>query len=78
MLYLYSDLGTPYGLLVVGIILLVFGVNATITGESRSRFGRVVSRAKDPDEFWQDVTMFYLGGVLLIAYYVHEAYGLPH
>ena len=78
MLYLYSDLRPPYGLLIVGVIFLVFGVNATITGESRSRFGRVVSRTKDPDEFWQDVTMFYVCGVLLIADYAYKTYGIPH
>jgi len=75
---LHLGLRPPYSLLIVAAIFLVFGVAATITGESRSRWGRVISRAKNPEEFWQDVTTFYLCGFLLIADYVYKAYGLSN
>jgi hypothetical protein len=68
-----SDL-RQYTPLIFGVFFLFLGVAATVTGESWSRFGRVISRAKNPKEFWRDVAVSYAGGVVLIAFFVYRVY----
>lgn len=61
-----------YIALVVGIIFLVLGIAAIYTGESWSRFGRVISRAKQPNEFWQDVAIDYIAALGFIGYFLYR------
>jgi hypothetical protein len=56
--------------LLVGIILLVVAVVFTLAGESLEPFGRRVSRAEEPERFWRDVALFYLGAIFYIALYL--------
>jgi hypothetical protein len=57
-------------LLLVGILLLVFAVVFTLTGETVERHRGMVYRAEEPKRFWWDVAWFYLGGIFFIALYL--------
>jgi hypothetical protein len=50
--------------------LLVVAVVFTLAGESLEPFGRRVSRAEEPERFWRDVALFYLGAIFYIALYL--------
>jgi len=69
---LYSLLRPPYIFLIFGIISLSVAVVSTCTGVSWARFGRVIYRAKEPNEFWWDVVTCYLGGVFFIGYFLYK------
>ena len=73
-----SDLKPPYGLLIFGVVSLLLGVIATFTGDAWSRFGRVVRRVNDPNQFWSLVALQYLIGVCFIGYFLCRVYGLSH
>lgn len=67
----------PHSLLylILGVISLSVGVAATFTGVTWARFGRVIYRAKQPKEFWEDVIACYLIGVCFIGYFLFSVYG---
>ena len=71
-----SLLRPPYIFLVLGVIFLFVGVVSTCTGVSWARFGRVIYRDKEPNEFWWDVGVSYLGGVFFIGVFIYRLYGL--
>jgi len=65
----------PYFYLILGIISLIVGVVSTCTGVVWARFGRVIYRAKQPKEFWEDVVACYLIGLCFIGYFLYQVYG---
>ena len=69
---------SSYGLLVFGVFSLFLAVVGTCTGEAWARFGQVVSRAKEPKQFWQLIAIYYLGGVCFIGYFLYRVYGLAN
>jgi len=71
----HSGLTPRYGLLISGVILLFLAVLGTCTGEAWARFGGVVYRSKEPKQFWGLVATYYLGGVVLIGYFLYQFYG---
>jgi hypothetical protein len=78
LLVLDSNLRPPYGLLIFGVFSFFLAVSGTCTGEAWARFGRVVYRAKEPKKFWRLVSVYYLGGVCLIGYFLYKVYGLSN
>lgn len=64
-----------YFYLILGIISLTVGVVSTCTGVVWARFGRVIYRAKQPKEFWEDVVATYLIGFCFIGYFLYQVYG---
>jgi hypothetical protein len=54
----------------IGIVLLLLAVVFTLTGETVERYHGMVYRAEEPKRFWWDVSLFYLGGIFLIALYL--------
>jgi hypothetical protein len=73
-----SHLRPPYIFLILGVISLFMGVVSTCTGEAWARFGRVICRAKEPRQFWEDVATCYLIGVCFIAYFLYKVYVLSN
>lgn len=72
----HSDLGPPIGFLIFGVFSLFLAVRGTCTGEAWAYFGRVVYRDEKPKQFWRLVTMYYLGGVCFVGYFLYKFYGL--
>lgn len=72
----HSLLRGPYFYLILGIISLSVGVVSTFTGVAWARFGRVIYRAKQPKEFWEDVVACCLIGLCFIGYFLYQVYGL--
>ena len=68
-----SHLRPPYGLLIFGVFSLFLAVAGISTGEAWARFGRVVSRAKEPRQFWGLITIYCLGAVCFIGYFLYRA-----
>jgi hypothetical protein len=69
---LYSHLRPPYIFLILGFVSLAAGVISTCTGVSWARYGRVIHRAQEPKEFWWNVAIYYLAGVLFIGYFLYK------
>ena len=70
---LHSSLKGPYFFLILGIVMLLMGLIATLTGVAWARFGRVIYRAKEPRAFWEDVVTSYALGICLIGYFFYRA-----
>ena len=70
----HSDLSPPYGLLIFGLFSLVLAVVATCIGEALGRFG-LVYRDERPKQFWLLVETQYLGGLILIGFFLYKVYG---
>jgi Mn2+/Fe2+ NRAMP family transporter len=64
----------PYYYLVFGVLSCAVGVVSMCTGVTWARFGRVVYRAKQPREFWEDVITCYLIGVCFIGIFLYKVY----
>jgi hypothetical protein len=71
---LHSLLRPPYIFLILGVISLSVGVVSACTGVTWARFGRVIYRAKEPNQFWEDVLATYLIGVCFIGYFLYKVY----
>lgn len=67
----HNFLSPQYMCLILGVISFVAGVVSTCTGVSWARYGRVIYRAKEPNEFWFDVAMTYLAGVFFIGCFLY-------
>lgn len=74
MLDLHSLLRPPNIFLILGPISLAVGVISTCTGVSWARYGRVIYRAKEPRQFWEDVATCYFIGVCFIGYFLDKVY----
>ena len=61
------DWYSHYISLMPGVISFSGAVASTWTGKTRARFSGWVYRAKEPNQFWILVALYYLGGVLFIA-----------
>ena len=72
----HSLLRGPYFYLILGIISLSVGIVSTCTGVVWARFGRVIYRAKQPKEFWEDVVACYLIGLCFVGYFLYQVHGL--
>jgi hypothetical protein len=66
----------------VGVIFLAAAVVSTCTGKTIARYRGWVYRAKEPNEFWGVVAIYYLGTIVCIGIYLYEvgelSYGVPH
>jgi hypothetical protein len=62
--------------LLFGAFLVLLAVVATCTGDVWAGHGSTVCRNEDPKEFWSVVTVYYVAGLGIIAYYVCRAYGI--
>ena len=69
---LVPNLRPPYFSLILGLISLAWGVISTCTGVTLARFGRVIYRAKEPNEFWEDVVTCYVIAVCFIGYFLYK------
>ena len=72
---LHSFLRGPYYYLILGVVSLSVGVVSTCTGVVWARVGRIIYRAKQPKEFWEDVVATYLIGFCFIGYFLYQVYG---
>jgi hypothetical protein len=62
-------------LLILGVILLCWGVVSTCIGETLApHAGRVISRAEEPREFWKVVAMYYVICVWFVGYFLYKFY----
>jgi len=68
----------PYIFSIVGIISFSAAVVWTWTGRVWVRFDGWVYRAKEPNWFWFEVAMYYLGGAFFVGLYFYKVYGLSH
>ena len=68
----------PYIFLVLGVISLCVGVVSSFTGVTWARYGRVIYRAKEPRQFWEDVAACYVLGVCFIGYFLYRVYGFSN
>jgi hypothetical protein len=64
----------PVSWFIFGLIFLGLAVGGMLTGETLARFGRVIYRAKEPEEFWEEIVASFLCGILLTWSY---AYNVP-
>jgi hypothetical protein len=64
----------PFFYLMLGIIFLLKGVVWTFTGEALERFGRVYSRAEQPEAFRESVVADYIIGVALIRVFMYQGW----
>jgi hypothetical protein len=69
---LMPNLRPSYFFLILGLISLAVGVISTCTGVTWARFGRVIYRTKEPNEFWEDVVTCYVIGVCFIGYFSYK------
>lgn len=70
-----SHLMPPYASLIFGGFLLFLAVVGTCTGEAWARYGRVVYRAEEPEQFWEVIATEYIGAACLIGYFLYKVYG---
>jgi hypothetical protein len=75
---LQSLLTPPRIFLIFGGISLGMGGVATCTGVTFARYGRVIYRAEEPRQFWEDVAACYLIGVCFIGYFLYKVYGISN
>ena len=68
----------PNIFLILGGISLCVGAISMCTGVTWARFGRVIYRANEPRQFWEDVAACYLVGVCFIGYFLYKVYGLSN
>lgn len=64
----------PLGVLLFGLLMLLFAVIGTITGKVYGK-GGTADRATNPFEYWLSLIIAYLGAAFLIW---HWLYALPH
>jgi len=69
---LFSPLGPPYILLILGVISFFAAVVWTCTGKVWVRFHGWVYRAEEPNRFVWEVAMYYLGGVFLVGFFLYK------
>jgi len=55
---------------------LLLAVTGTRTGETWTRYGRVVRRVNQPIQFWSSVVTCYFVGISFIAYFLYKVYEL--
>lgn len=56
-------------LLLIGIMLLLFVLASTLTGETlQGRYG-FVERSAEPKRFWWNLVIYFLGGLFFIGLY---------
>jgi hypothetical protein len=75
---LHSLLRQPDIYLILAVISFSAAVVWTCTGKAWIRFHGWVYRAEEPNRFWLEVAVYFLGGVLFIGLFMHEVYGLSH
>ena len=68
---MHSQLSSPYIFLFLGVISFSVGVISTCTGVTWVRFGRVIYRAKEPKQFWEDVATSYIIAVCFFGYFLY-------
>jgi hypothetical protein len=73
-----SNVRPPYIFLILGAISFFVGMISTFTGETWARFGHVVYRAKEPNEFWWIVAIYYVAAVYFIGYFFYIVFGLSN
>lgn len=72
----FSFLTPPYIYLTLGVVSFLAGAVFMCTGVVWARFGRVVYRAENPREFWENVVVYYIVAVCCIGYFLYKIYGL--
>ena len=60
----------PSSLLVLGIAFFLGAVFSTCAGKTWARAGRTIYRAKEPNEFWWVVAIYYFGALLFVGLYL--------
>jgi hypothetical protein len=61
----------PYIYLILGVISFSVAVVSTCTGKTWARFQGCILRAKEPNDFWWVVAIYYLGSVLFIGTFLY-------
>jgi hypothetical protein len=68
------DIRWAYASLIFGAFGLFLAVVGMRTGETWTRYGRVVRRANQPIQFWCSVGTCYLVGIGFITYFLYKVY----
>lgn len=66
-----------YGLLILGIGMLLYAMAGTYVGKTRDRLGRAVYRTKDPRYFWGLILLYYSLSIWSIGFFFHKIHGFP-
>lgn len=69
---LHSLLKPPYIFLILGVISFSAAAVSTCTGKTWARFQGCIDRAKEPNDFWWVVAIYYLGSVFFIGMFFYE------
>jgi H+/Cl- antiporter ClcA len=62
---------------IIGVIFLAAAVVSTCAGKTIARYSGWVHRAKEPNEFWQVVVIYYLAAVFGIVIYLRSIFPGP-
>jgi hypothetical protein len=62
----------PYTLAIFGMFLLFLAMLYTYTGKAWIRFHGWVYRAEEPKRYWLEVTMYYLGAVVMFGLFWYK------
>ena len=62
----------PY--FIIGVIFLTAAVVSTCAGKTIARYRGWIYRAKEPNEFWQAVVIYYLAAVFGIVMYLRSVF----
>jgi hypothetical protein len=57
----------------LGIVLMVVTLISAITGKTLVKYQGIVSRAEDPNTFWQTVALYCVLGLLCLGLYLYTA-----
>jgi hypothetical protein len=57
--------------LTLGIVLMSMALIFAVTGRCLVKYQGIVSRAKDPKTFWQNVALYALLGLVFLGLYVY-------
>jgi hypothetical protein len=68
----------PYIFLILGVISFSAAVVSTCAGKTWARFRGCIDRAKEPNDFWWVVAIYYLGSVLFIGIFLYKVFGLSN
>jgi MFS family permease len=59
-----------YGVLILGVGMLLYAMAGTYFGKTWDRLGRSVYRAKDPINFWSLILLYCFLGICGIVFFV--------
>jgi hypothetical protein len=55
----------------MGIVLMVMSLIFTLSGRCLVKYRGIVSRAEDPKEFWQNIALYCVLGLICLGFYLY-------